>query len=369
MSVRTADSVSSLSASGEIGPLTSIRGLAALWVVAFHLFENLARHGIVTNDGGPAYRIIQAGQFGVDIFFVLSGFIIATTYGALAPADISKFLYRRLARVYPLHFVVLMLMALGVYALERTGRAPGDAEFFAFSALPYHFTLTFAWFGLPVGWNTPAWSLSIELLAYGAFPIILMLKTRMPKLGRALLALLAIVASSWTLSLWGFTNTGMGAIERGLLGFLIGVMMQSLAPSGFRTPAIALGAFMVLAALAVISDVSIIAAPITAAILIPALAGAPRDPFSRTMATASAVQLGRVSYSIYLLHIPLMIVWLNLLRLPFFAAGSRLSIAVFIISYGEVLLFVSQVTYSVIEKPARSALQSIWERRTVDAFG
>ena len=344
-------------------PLTSIRGVAALWIIAFHLFTNLSNHGIALTAGTLAYRALSAGPFGVDIFFVLSGFIIAQTYRSLTLRGIPEFLFKRLARVYPLHFIVLSLMVPGVFVLGLMGRTPVDPDYFAYHRLPYHFTLTFAWFGHPVGWNGPAWSVSIELLAYAAFPGLLMFSKRLSAPPRILLAILCAVALVALLGYVGFETTGIGAIARGLLGFTIGVLMQSVAPSGFTVPLASSAALVALIALAVLSDDSIVLAPLAAAILIPALAGRGRDPFIVALSTGPALLLGRISYSIYLLHFPLLLVWLNLLRLPFFSAHGGLAVAVFIGSYLTVLFGISRVSYSLIETRARTALQGLWKRR------
>ena len=296
-------------------------------------------------------------------FFVLSGFIIARTYRGLTVGGIPEFLFRRFARVYPLHFIVLTLMVPGVLVLGLIGRTPGDQAYFAYHVLPYHFALTFAWFGQPIGWNAPAWSLSIEVLAYAAFPALLALGKRLPAPVRIPLVALCAVAVVWTLRSIGFENTGLGAIARGLLGFTIGVLMQSVAPSGFTVPFVPSAALMALIALATLSDDSIILAPLATAILIPALAGRGRDPFISVLSTAPALLLGRISYSVYLLHFPLLLVWLNLLHLPFFSAHGGLSVAVFIASYLSVLFGISLASYSLIETRARTALQGLWKHR------
>jgi len=347
----------------EIAPLTSIRGVAAVWIVAFHLFKNLSNHGIVLAPGTVAGRALSAGPFGVDIFFVLSGFILARTYRALTVGGIPEFLFKRFARVYPLHLVILSLMVPGFFALGLLGRVPGDPEFFSYGVLPYHFTLTFAWFGHPVGWNSPAWSVSIELLAYAVFPGLLLVGRRLPAPARIVLAVLCVVASVAILRFAGFENTGLGAIERGLLGFTVGVLMQSLAPSGFTVLFVPSAAFAVLVALAILSDESIVLAPLAAAILIPALAGRGRDPVLAALSAPAALWLGRISYSVYLVHFPLLLAWMNLLRLPFFAAHGGLSVAVFVVSYLSVVLAASCAAYALIEAPARTALRGWWRRR------
>ena len=70
----------SMRAQGEIEALTGLRAVAALWVFLFHASNFADRIG---SDLAPALRFVGAGGFlGVDIFFVLSGFVLAYTYGA-----------------------------------------------------------------------------------------------------------------------------------------------------------------------------------------------------------------------------------------------------------------------------------------------
>jgi peptidoglycan/LPS O-acetylase OafA/YrhL len=353
----------------EIAPLTSIRGVAALWVVAFHLVKDLSRHGVVlAPDGSFASRVLLAGVFRVDIFFILSGFIIARTYGSLTAAGIPDFLFKRWARLYPLHLIVLALMVPAVFVMRSLGLIPEDPAFFAYSVLPYHFTLTFTWFSLPTAWNAPAWSLSVEWLNYAIFPMLLMLSRRLPAPVRIVLALLSAVALVAIPQFVGLDNTGPRAIERGLLGFTTGVLIQSFAPSGFAVPLLPSASVTLLAMMLALSSQPPVLAPLVIAVMIPAFAGVSRDPLIAALSAPIPIWLGRISYSIYLLHFPLLLAWVNLLRLPFFATHSLLSMAVFIGSYLAVLLAVSHISYGLIEVRARRMLRSWWERRRQTDF-
>lgn len=92
----------------EIRSLTGLRGVAACLVVAYHFAETGVR------SGGFGDRIIGHGYLSVDLFFVLSGFVMALSYRSLfASSPTAKaypaFLLRRVARVYPLYLVVMLI--------------------------------------------------------------------------------------------------------------------------------------------------------------------------------------------------------------------------------------------------------------------
>ena len=154
----------------ELRPLTSARGIAAWYVVVYHIRESAS--------GSLPQGVIDffaKGYLAVDFFFVLSGFVIWLNYRALLGEHrwraVPHFLWRRLARIYPLH----LLMLLGAVAFALTCIATGrpltpDLDW---STLPFHLLLLQNWGFLPqLGWNVPAWSISCELGAYLLFPLL-----------------------------------------------------------------------------------------------------------------------------------------------------------------------------------------------------
>lgn len=180
----------------ELRPLTSARGIAAWYVVLYHIRESA---------GGslPPWLIdiFAKGYLAVDFFFVLSGFVIWLNYGRLLRdhrwSGIPHFLWRRLARVYPLH--LLMLIGAVAFALVclRTGRGmPPD---FAWDTLPFHLLLLQNWGFLPhLGWNIPAWSISCELGAYLLFPLLVIAIDWQKLPSGALIAILGLLmAGLW----------------------------------------------------------------------------------------------------------------------------------------------------------------------------
>nr|WP_047170048.1 acyltransferase [Sphingomonas sp. Y57] len=155
----------------ELRPLTSARGIAAWYVVLYHIRESAA------GSLPPAViDFLAKGYLAVDFFFVLSGFVIWLNYGRLlgehGARAVPHFLWRRLARIYPLHLLILLAAVAFAAVCIATGR--GMPQGYAWDTLPVHLLLMQNWGFLPLGWNVPAWSISCELAAYLLFPILVM---------------------------------------------------------------------------------------------------------------------------------------------------------------------------------------------------
>jgi peptidoglycan/LPS O-acetylase OafA/YrhL len=153
----------------ELRALTSVRGLAAWMVVLYHI--RLSIDGLPQ----PWLHIFAKGYLAVDFFFLLSGFVIWLSWGDRLRAEgwrgIPVFLHKRVARIWPLHLVVLGGAVLLALALAATGRH--DPAAFPFDELPLHFLLLQNWgFTDALTWNDPAWSISCELAAYLLFPLL-----------------------------------------------------------------------------------------------------------------------------------------------------------------------------------------------------
>lgn len=157
----------------EITPLTSIRGFAALAVVAMHFSATMQ-----TLTKRPIPSLAPHGYLAVDLFFVLSGFIMAYTYLSsferlpLGEAYRS-FLSKRVARIIPLNlFVVCILFAAFVLMRLAFGIRPYQISF---SDMPVEFlanTSMLSGLGIGHSINWPAWSISVEFLAYLIFPVL-----------------------------------------------------------------------------------------------------------------------------------------------------------------------------------------------------
>src|ERR1700742_2077340 len=94
----------------EIDALTGIRGVAAVTVIAYHIYP-------ASDFPYGLSHLVARGYLSVDVFFVLSGFVMALNYGPMFRdriqlSSIMTFLMRRVARLYPLYIVFLMLRLL-----------------------------------------------------------------------------------------------------------------------------------------------------------------------------------------------------------------------------------------------------------------
>lgn len=164
----------------ELVDLTALRALFALWVFAYHV--NL--HAQFAPDFGPLAGLITHGYLGVDGFFILSGLILARVdQQARQPAEILRFWGKRLARLYPVHLAVILLLAAMFYGGLALGIAPRQASRFSLNELAQHLLLVQGWgFSHHWAWNYQSWSISTEWAGYLLFPALIAAFTFMPGL-------------------------------------------------------------------------------------------------------------------------------------------------------------------------------------------
>jgi len=214
-----------------IPALGGVRGVAACWVVGVHV-PTLIRD-LYPRQEIAVPRFFRSGYLGVDLFFVLSGFILTYIYAArfreAGLKEAAPFYVARLLRIWPLNIAVLAVLGLVVYAsgIFGVGNFTG-AQFVASLFLVQH------WIYLHPLWNFPAWSLSVETLAYIIFPLLVVLVGRI-KSAAALIA--AIVLSIGTLDATNYYLHGnaigldaghAGGFSRCLFEFTAGIALSYL---------------------------------------------------------------------------------------------------------------------------------------------
>jgi peptidoglycan/LPS O-acetylase OafA/YrhL len=344
-------------AESELLPLTSIRGLAAWWVVLFHLRFLLA-------PWLPAAAIdaLARGNLAVDLFFVLSGFVIYLNYGErVVPArgSIGDFLFHRFARVYPLHLLVLLGFLAYAAAAVAFGGATVKAQdpgYFLASLL-----LVQNWgFERATAWNVPAWSISTEYFAYLLFPFLLAWLAPAKRPAWLLVAAIAGLAVSVHAFFRAFGYPFPNAVaETGLFRcvaqFVIGMLVCELYRR-WRARRLAvplLAGASALAAAFVFTGAPVV--PLAWAALVLGLAlGRPGGG----LAAAPLVWLGRVSYATYLCHYLLLTVF----KLLFVEAGRSVPPAL-LAGYLAAVLLASALLYHGFERPAQRGLLRWWKAR------
>lgn len=295
----------------RLNQLAGLRGICAWWVVFYHSL------GLMSNAvPGTVKNIIAHGYLAVDLFFLLSGFVIFLGYHASLttrfPHSVGKFYWKRLSRIYPLHFVMLggylMLFAAFTF-LSSSGTAP---ESYTWSSFFQSMFLVHMWFGSDLAWNVPSWSISSEWFVYLFFPLMAYGLRKMRGGIAAHLATIALVAVLLDLiySLHGLHSLGADishmALVRTMLEFLMGVVVGSLLVHhrAFleRHSSAALVAVVLLCALyasAPIPDYALI--PIIFAFLI-AYLSVTTSWITAALSTPVLVYLGEISYSTYMVH-------------------------------------------------------------------
>lgn len=180
-----------------IRQLTGVRFLAAAWVMLYHYQPALAASGLLVP---VLHEFLRLGSVGVDLFFALSGFILTHTYltrlgPRLTRAGSLNFWWLRLARVYPVYFLMLNVAGLAALA-EGVVTGEGRREWMTFPSYLEQVFMVQEWGPDPQrGWNFPAWSLSMEWLAYLFFPLLVLLLWRLrDRFGPWALAGLAFLA-------------------------------------------------------------------------------------------------------------------------------------------------------------------------------
>ncbi|HTX50677.1 MAG TPA: acyltransferase [Caulobacteraceae bacterium] len=346
----------------NLKPLTSLRFFAAMWVVLYHYWPNLAVAGMPT--------LVAKGYLGVECFFVLSGFILCHVYLAAfedGRFHYADFLWTRLARIYPMHLATLV----GVGLLGGLALAAGlavDPNVVALSALPANLALVQAWGFAPVaGWNHPSWSISAEWFAYLLFPAFALAAVRLRR--RPGLAVLGAVALTCALYAWFPLLSGISltsaTIAWGALRivppFAIGCALFLLWRTHEAKRRASLAGAAIFGALALSSARFEAPDALTVAAfggLIISLAQASRAG-SRVGSNSVAVYLGEISYSIYMVCIPWQLIFVNLATRFLHLPSKHLPLALWVI-YVAALIPLAAVAHHLIERPSRERMRLWW---------
>jgi peptidoglycan/LPS O-acetylase OafA/YrhL len=325
--------------------LTSIRFILALGVVLFHYQLNMIE------EDSQTIGLIERARLAVDFFFILSGFVLAHVYGQQVrngTYNHRRFLIARLARIYPTHLVMLAIMGVVALAAIALGQ-PFDGPSYSLPGFVQALTMVHAWFPttIPNEWNGPSWSLSAEWAAYLAFPLFAWVglkRGRRPWVTIGLAVVLFVVLDAWYRWRYGEILTH-AEIVLGVLRivpeFLFGIGLYELGQRlqvgrRFAQAAALVSVMALIGMMASSADERLTVA--VAGLVILSLALLARNGDDRAFAHPLALEAGEASYALYLVHLPLLIIWKNGMamlhggdssyRLPLWEAGALLAITV-----------------------------------------
>ena len=310
--------------------LTGLRLVAATWVVLYH-FQGL---GLLYPylDQVPFVRpVIGSGWIGVELFFVLSGFVIARRYldeigGRPTPGRVFHFVFQRFARVWPAWAAVTVLMCAWIWVL-RANHLDADVVVPHPAAdaptLLGQLSMTQLWGEQELrgaSYVLPGWSISAEWLAYLAFPLLAVVLRPLRRL-HPLVNL--VLATACLAPLWvsayteGLPDDEQNWVVRIACGFTAGIFTALALRDVRRTERVERAAALVsVGCVAVIvlvawwaswrrgpdlaHDYSAVAVIVYPA-LVAALSLTDRGP-ARFLSRRTLVYGGQISYCLYLVH-------------------------------------------------------------------
>ncbi|MBS1660962.1 MAG: acyltransferase [Bacteroidetes bacterium] len=344
----------------KLNQLTFTRFLAALAIVVYH-----AKSAIWPFNTNVLYPLFSKANIGVSYFFILSGFVMIIAYGSRGQrrVDAGEYYLNRLARIYPVYLLALVMMAAIEYKIMDTRSL--SASLFALQAWIPGYALTL---------NSPAWSISVEFLFYLVFPVLFNYLYQRSRLA---------VIAPLTLAFWVLTQVLLNKLyfsgfyegypsnshdllfyfppmhlNEFLVGNLTGLIYLRLYKEGRARNydwAVLLLAILSIGLIALDIPVNlhdgmmaIVFAPF---ILLLALN---TGRISKGMSGRIPVLLGEASYSLYILQVPL-----HILCLFVFKRLGLVNPNIQFYSYLVFLILASVASYYTIELPARKWIRSI----------
>jgi len=346
---------------GRLVLLDGSRGLAAVAVLFFHYrhffyplgtFRTPDVTAVVPLAGlfGPLY---EQGHYGVQLFWMISGFVFAAVYYG-KPATTREFAVNRFARLYPLHFATLLAVAILQFAAGVRFGTPVLFQHNDTAHFLLHLGFASDWLASTgMSFNGPIWSVSVEVLLYALF-----WATRRWVPAAGVVGPLAVAAAMTVL------RREVGGTEAWACGFhfFLGVALcsawRALAGLPRLVMAAGLGAMVLGGAGLLRIDpreteiVAVVLLPLLLGGLILLLVGA--EPFAPDWLRAPLGALGDRTYSIYLVHVPVQL-------LLFMALGSQVGALArhgwFLALFLGLVLAIAWPCYRWFEAPARDRLR------------
>ena len=341
--------------------IDALRGAAAIAVLFYHYMHFFLSGTDHTRQWAyfqvqPAHAslslLYEYGFYAVEVFWIISGFVFAAVYLGRATTT-REFVVNRFARLYPLHLLTLLVVALlqGI-ALRRLGHTllydNYDWPHFALQMVFASNWLT--WTGH--SFNGPIWSVSAEVLIYAVFWLLRPVLERMGWLGLGaiiLLFLLGNVVGTYSrvpmCGFYFFQGVALTRLhgqlgERSITRLLVGLALFALGAVG-----IAWGGAM---------PREVLGIPGLAGATLLLLAGAERA--APPLLRRAGQWLGDNTYGLYLWHVPVQIAIL-LVLLPHREPGNLAQSGWFLAAFVLGTMALARITFVLFERPMRERIR------------
>ena len=366
-----------------LSSLSSLRGLAAILVIFFHI--NIICFALAPWDSFLDH-FIQKGYLWVDFFFLLSGFIMMHVYsesfGKSIKENFKKFMRSRFARIYPLHLFSFLCM-VAFYFWYRAN----------FTVSPDDYTSTFnmhaIWTNLllihsmdlhnSLSWDSASWSISVEWWMYVLFPFLLIPFRRISDWKKIFIffgiigGYLFIIYYLHPLSVATSGNIDPATknildvtydygFVRCFFGFLFGMLLYELYRVGWGRRHLNKNIVWLMAMSGIIIAMTISVPdfiPITIFAVIILVSVYAEGVGKHILNLKPLIYLGDISYSLYLMHLPIMFFLINYLkRFPQINLDDPVwkTAWLYALIYVAIVIFVSTLTYYFIEVPMRQKI-------------
>jgi peptidoglycan/LPS O-acetylase OafA/YrhL len=353
--------------------LEGLRGIAALIVALFHAWDSA-----VTSPS-----LVQHGWLFVDLFFVISGFVMSHAYrnNLTSKSDFGSFLIKRFGRLYPLHLITLIVFIFAEHLLQfakhvasQLGHPIGsNPANFSLVDVPSIFYRSLLLHGIGLkgdyNYNAPSWSISTEFWTYIVFGLSLWLMAKNNRSTQRWTWGMLCVSGICVCLVAGKTSLAIldgYAWSRCIYSFFLGALLpecrDKLSPRKTVTAWSQIAMLIISILLVIMADEKsrlTFFVPLAFAALVLSLSF-DTGPAHALFASKSAIFLGKISYSIYMTH-SIMLVFLN----PIGSILPEPYKSLLTVFYVAALLYVSSQTYRLIEAPWRDRFRKWSETTTI----
>ena len=341
--------------------IDALRGAAAIAVLFYHYMhffmsgtDHTRQLAYFQLQPGHAWLslLYEYGFYSVQVFWIISGFVFAVVYLG-RPATTREFVVNRFARLYPLHLLTLLVVALlqGI-ALRRLGHT----LFFDNYDWP-HFALQLGFASDWLNWtdhsfNGPIWSVSVEVLIYAVFWALRPLLERVGWLGLAAIILLCLLGNVFGVytrvpmcGFYFFQGVALARLHEQLDRRGSGRLVACLGLTALGVAGLAWGGAMPREALEI---------PGLAGAVILLLAGA--EQAAPPLLRRAGQWLGDNTYGLYLWHVPVQML-IFLVLLPSLDPAKLAQSAWFLVAFVLGTMALARTTFVLFERPMRERIR------------